>query len=637
MYKWGRRMSDEKKMDELKEEVKEQVSETVNDEKRSDKKPLIIAFAAGIAVVILAVILAVSCGRKDNKPAETTAGEVETITLDVTLSDASSEEKTTTGDNESNSIADDTTVADKETEEATADEAITGTIENTSEKENSDKETDKGDSTDKETVDKTTAEKTTEKDTSVDETTAKPAATTVEPTTAKPAAPNKTETGTPYANHGKLTVSGANMLDKNGNIYQLKGVSTHGIQWFPQYVNFDAFKTMRDEWGINVVRLAMYTHEGGYCNGANKDTMKALIDKGVQAATELGLYVIIDWHVLNEKYPSTYQSEAIQFFNEMSQKYASYGNVIYEICNEPNSGPSWADVKKYAETIIPVIRKNCDNIIIVGTPTWSQDVDQAAANPVKGQINIMYALHFYAATHKDYLWNRMVAAINAGLPVFVSEYGICDASGNGGYDVNSANTWMALMDQYHISSCIWNLANKNESSSLIVSSCNKTSGWNLNELSGEGQWFVNMLKGSTSGLGTTTPSQPQQTQPAPQPTQPPQTQPPAPTTQAAVQATGSNCTVTVNNGNGWDGHAQYDIQIKNGGSAPVTGWKLVLTFNSEVGVESSWNGNFAVSGKTITVTADQDWNQTIAAGADITSGVIITFTGSASLVSAELK
>lgn len=132
-------------------------------------------------------------------------------------------------------------------------------------------------------------------------------------------------------------------------------------------------------------------------------------------------------------------------------------------------------------------------MIVVGTPTWSQDVDQAAADPIKGD-NIMYALHFYAATHKADLRNKMTAAINKGLPVFVTEYGICDASGNGAIDKREADRWIQTMDEYGVSYIAWNLSNKQESSSIIKSSCPKVSGFKKSELSDEGRWLYHLLR-----------------------------------------------------------------------------------------------------------------------------------------------
>lgn len=300
---------------------------------------------------------------------------------------------------------------------------------------------------------------------------------------------------TPFAKHGTLSVSGTDLVDSRGEKFQLRGMSTHGLAWFPDYVNYDTFKFLRDDWNTNCVRLAMYTHEyGGYCSGGDKEWLKSLVKSGVDYATQLGMYVIVDWHVLNERDPRTYQDEAAKFFDEMSKQFADNGNVIYEICNEPNSGPSWNDVKSYANQIIPIIRANDpDSIIIVGTPTWSQDIDQAAASPLEFE-NVMYALHFYAATHTDWLRSRMENCINGGLPVFVSEFGICDASGNGAVNIDQANAWRDIIERFNVSYMCWNLANKNESSSVIQSGCPKLYGWEDSELSDQGRWISGWFK-----------------------------------------------------------------------------------------------------------------------------------------------
>lgn len=204
---------------------------------------------------------------------------------------------------------------------------------------------------------------------------------------------------------GGLSVAGTQLVDSAGNPVQLRGISTHGLAWFPDYVNADCIRQLKEEWGMNVFRLAMYTAEsGGYCTGGSRDDLKALVRDGVKYATDCGMYVIIDWHILSDGNPNTYIDEAKAFFEEMSREYADYTNVIYEICNEPNGGTSWSDVKAYAEQVIAVIRENdADGIILVGTPNWSQYVEQAAADPITDYSNIMYTLHFYAATHTDSL------------------------------------------------------------------------------------------------------------------------------------------------------------------------------------------------------------------------------------------
>ena len=299
------------------------------------------------------------------------------------------------------------------------------------------------------------------------------------------------------ASAGRLHVKGTKLVDKKGHEVQLRGVSTHGLSWYPQYVNDKCFAQLHDKWGANVVRLAMYTEEyNGYCSGdaKNRSDLKKLIKKGVRLAKKHKMYVIVDWHILSDGNPNSHKKEAKAFFREMSREFKGYNNVIYEICNEPNNGTSWKEIKSYARSVISTIRKNDKKaVIVVGTPTWSQDVDQAAADPIKGD-NIMYALHFYAATHKADLRNKMTAAINKGLPVFVTEYGICDASGNGAIDKREADRWIQTMDEYGVSYIAWNLSNKQESSSIIKSSCSKVSGFKKSELSDEGKWLYHLLR-----------------------------------------------------------------------------------------------------------------------------------------------
>ena len=308
------------------------------------------------------------------------------------------------------------------------------------------------------------------------------------------------EDGTPFDNHGQLSVKGTDIVDESGSKYQLKGVSTHGITWFPDYVNKDAFQSIRDDWDANLVRLAMYTDTGdsnGYCSGGDKDSIRGLVDAGVIAATELGMYVIIDWHILNDNNPNSHIDDAKEFFDDVSAKYSSNHNVIYEICNEPNGGTSWADIKSYAETIIPVIRKNDKNaIIIVGTPNWSQDVDIVSEDPITGYDNIMYAVHFYAATHKDDLRNKVKTAISNGLPVFVSEFSLCDASGNGGIDYDSSDVWFDLINDNNLSYASWSLCNKNETSALIKPDSTATSTITIDDLSDTGKYVRDKILGN---------------------------------------------------------------------------------------------------------------------------------------------
>ena len=295
---------------------------------------------------------------------------------------------------------------------------------------------------------------------------------------------------TPYGQHGALHVENGKLTGADGNTVQLYGMSTHGIAWFPQYINYDSFRTLRDDWNTNCIRLAMYTAEyGGYCAGGDKEQLKQLVRDGVSYATELGMYVIVDWHILSDCDPNQNKDEAIAFFREMSETFADNDNVLYEICNEPNSGTSWDSIKSYAEEVIPVIREQKpDAVILVGTPTWSQEINKAAASPLTFD-NVMYTLHFYAGTHKDDLRNRLETCAQNNLPVFVSEFGMCDASGNGANDFDSTTKWLDLLNKYQISFCCWNLANKDESSSVFKAASTALSDWTDEDFNESGRWI----------------------------------------------------------------------------------------------------------------------------------------------------
>lgn len=294
--------------------------------------------------------------------------------------------------------------------------------------------------------------------------------------------------------HGRLSVSGTQLVDQNGKAYQLRGISTHGLQWFGQFNNKEAYKTLRDDWGVNCIRLAMYTSEGGYIS--NPSGMKQQVIDGVNYATELGMYVIIDWHILSDGNPNTYKSQAIDFFRDMSSRYKNNTNVLYEICNEPN-GCDWSEIKSYAEDVIGVIRQNDSKaVIIVGTPTWSQLGSQGhtyepADNPITRYNNLMYSFHFYASdsSHNQWLTAKIGTAISKGLPVFVSEFGLSAADGNGDIDLGKSKEWLQRCDSYNVSYCAWSLSNDWRSSSLIKGDCNKTSGWSTSDLTTAGNFI----------------------------------------------------------------------------------------------------------------------------------------------------
>ena len=292
--------------------------------------------------------------------------------------------------------------------------------------------------------------------------------------------------------NGSLKVVGTSLKNSHDEDFVLRGISSHGLQWYGDYINYDTLKELKENWNINVFRIAMYTEEGGYISDKN---IKNKVIEIVNDAIKLDMYVIIDWHILRDNNPNNHLEEAKEFFKEMSSLYKGVPNVIYEICNEPNGGVTWDnDIKLYAESIINEIRKIDDKVvIIVGTPNYSQDVDIVSKNPINGN-NIMYALHFYAGTHKENLRDKLQIALDNNLPIFVSEWGTSDASGNGGFFEESSREWLNFLDAHNISWIVWSLCDKNESSALLKENTNIKGIFDDNYLSESGKFIKSILK-----------------------------------------------------------------------------------------------------------------------------------------------
>jgi endoglucanase len=296
--------------------------------------------------------------------------------------------------------------------------------------------------------------------------------------------------------YGQLQVIGTNLCDQNGNSVQLRGMSSYGLQWGGKYANYDVLKWLRDDWNAQIWRAAMYLTQGGYIGNP---AVKTRVTDSVDAAIKLGLYVIIDWHVMNDQNPQAYQAQAVDFFTEMATKYGSYPNVIYEICNEPNGNQvTWSgQIKPYAETLIAAIRKiDPDNIIIVGTPNWSQDVDIAASDPITGQKNIMYTLHFYAGTHGEELRKKAEAALEKGLPIFVTECGTSEASGGGGVFLDKTRVWLSFLKKHNISWVNWSVNNNGEDSGILTYNADRDGKghWKESDLSVSGKFIRKVLR-----------------------------------------------------------------------------------------------------------------------------------------------
>ena len=294
------------------------------------------------------------------------------------------------------------------------------------------------------------------------------------------------------AQNGWLQVSGSQIQNQQGEQVQLKGVSSHGIQWFGKFVNEGAMRTLRDDWGLTVFRVAMYTGDGGYI--ANPK-LKNKVYEAVDAAIKLGIYVIIDWHILNDSDPNIYKWQSKAFFQEMSARYKNDPNVIYEICNEPNGGATWSGhIKPYADEIISAIRANgANSLVIVGTPTWSQEVDKVIEEPLQ-QYNVSYAVHFYSGAHTQWLRDRIGRALNANISVFISEWGTSGASGDGGPYLEESANWMNFLNSSKVSWVAWSLSDKWETSASLKPGANPWGSWNDGNITESGRFIKSYMK-----------------------------------------------------------------------------------------------------------------------------------------------
>ena len=270
---------------------------------------------------------------------------------------------------------------------------------------------------------------------------------------------------------GQLQVKGNQLCSESGNPVSLRGVSYGWHNLWPRFYNKHTVKWLKKDWHCTVLRAAMGTViEDNYIE--NPEFALECINKVVKAAIKNDLYVIIDWHTY---YP--HKEEAKKFFGMMAEKYGKYPHVIYEIYNEPMKD-TWEEVKEYAREVIGEIRKHDpDNVILVGNPNFDQRLDLVAESPLEGYENIMYTLHFYAATHSDELRNRAQAAWEKGIPIFVSECAGMEASGDGPLNVEEWQRWIDWMEAHKISWVNWSISDKNETCSMILPRASKKGGW----------------------------------------------------------------------------------------------------------------------------------------------------------------
>ena len=307
-------------------------------------------------------------------------------------------------------------------------------------------------------------------------------------------------TSTPVERYGQLQVIGSQLCDQNGDPVVLHGVSSHGLHWFGEFVNKETIEWFMYDWNINIFRASMYTGEKGYLTDPS---VKEKLIEAVDACLDLGLYVIIDWHILEDNNPMDNVDAAVEFFKEMATKYGDNPNVIYEIMNEPNGNDvDWLhDCKPYAERLISEIRAiDPDNIILVGNPRWSSFPREVMESPLGEPYNknIAYVYHLYTneGLRKT---STLEEAMNKGLCIFVSEWGAMDSDGDGELGTANGNSFIRWMKENNISWCAWSLSDKDETCAFLKNKGmferpSYTGGWLTEDLSAWGKYLRNKIR-----------------------------------------------------------------------------------------------------------------------------------------------
>jgi endoglucanase len=322
-----------------------------------------------------------------------------------------------------------------------------------------------------------------------------PAAPPQAPTPAAWQPPASIDPSTPVGIHGQLRVEGTDLVDQSGNAVQLKGISTMWLNWEDKYSTSKAgLQWMRDNWNITLYRAAMGVEpEGAYLS--NPDRALSQLRQVVHNAIDLGVYVLIDWHDHNAHLN---QAKSVEFFSRIAEEFGQFPHVLYETFNEPEQIDWASQIKPYHEAVVPVIRaKDPDNVIILGTRQWSQRVDEAAASPVSG-TNLMYTVHFYACDHRDQQRSEAQTAYDAGLALFVTEWGATPADGGASSPTvcaDAAQAWHDWMNERSIGWAAWKLDGCGDSSCLFNSdNAPVDGGWTDQWLNGHAQFVVDRLR-----------------------------------------------------------------------------------------------------------------------------------------------
>ncbi len=321
--------------------------------------------------------------------------------------------------------------------------------------------------------------------------------------------------------YGRLQVIGTNLCSEKGEPIQLRGLSTHGIQYFPNFYTENAIQSIAEEWEADILRVSSYVNEGWkeqYLDNPTK--WKQKIDGLVDYCGKYGIYVLIDWHMLSPGDPLYFFDEAIDFWTYMADQHGDKEHVLFDICNEPNNqgwnsykkvdgewvidevfapekSVTWEDhIKPFADSIMSIIRDESENVAIVGTPNWAARPNAVIGNPVQYD-NLMYTMHFYAAEHGQSYMNNVETAVNAGIPVFVTEFGTQKASGDEKNDFEDSQEWLDLLNKYNISWINWNFSSDFRTGAVFKTNYSPTTVAeyaDTTQLKEAGKWIMNKFK-----------------------------------------------------------------------------------------------------------------------------------------------
>lgn len=245
--------------------------------------------------------------------------------------------------------------------------------------------------------------------------------------------------GRPYTVNSKklplISVKGNKFVDPDGKTVLFRGLSISDpdklqMQGHWNKEHFAQAKAM----GTTLLRIPV--HPVAWRERGGAEYVK-LLDQAVEWATDLGMYVIIDWHsignpttgVFQDPMYDTTREETYGFWRAMSRRYSGHNTVaFFELFNEPAAfgRASWDDWKKMVEDQIAVIRDNNRQAIpLVAGFDWAYDLTPLHMNPIAAE-GIGYTTHPYA--HKrtqpwEPKWEEDFGFAASNYPIIATEFG----------------------------------------------------------------------------------------------------------------------------------------------------------------------------------------------------------------------